>query len=434
MAISREDEIYSVMFNSLKHPVRRKILRMLGDKPMTFTEMVEELGVSSPHLTYHLESLGELVSKMDNGKYKLSTFGLASVTAMRGVEDVREVEPKRGLKAFKGKAIFGIMLMAIVLFASMSVLEYSSINQLYISQQSLSAENQQLVSWGVGTDKVASFVRNVTHIDTNHYTVSSLPSTIKWRTDFGGVSEEEMHYSLSSSTSNLNIDFRFRNGHFSRYALTMIESSPVFTQAEPFGVLQNAKGVLGRYKAYSGDAYLTDMSNLLAIVNTTANTVVTKGNLKLEITVSGGTVVFFWMYTENGIDYQAKGLQMTFQNNVLTIMTDGYFLFTVGSNNLTISENQAVTIAKNHIKTLSWTIEGAQVSGFNTVDPPLSIQLVPHTRGNSVALIPYWYVEIGLDKTYAGGYNEFAIGIYADTGQVANVQMLSGSIETQPEI
>jgi hypothetical protein len=353
---------------------------------------------------------------------------------MRGVEDVREVEPKRGLKAFKGKAIFGIMLMAIVLSASMSVLEYSSINQLYISQQSLSAENQQLVSWGVGTDKVASFVRNVTHIDTNHYTVSSLPSTIKWRTDFGGVSEEEMHYSLSSSTSNLNIDFRFRNGHFSRYALTMIESSPVFTQAEPFGVLQNAKGVLGRYKAYSSDAYLTDMSNLLATVNTTANTVVIKGNLKLEITVSGGTVVFFWMYTENGIDYQAKGLQMTFQNNVLTIMTDGYFLFTVGSNNLTISENQAVTIAKNHIKTLSWTIEGAQVSGFNTVDPPLSIQLVPHTRGNSVALIPYWYVEIGLDKTYAGGYNEFAIGIYADTGQVANVQMLSGSIETQPEI
>jgi len=434
MAISREDEIYSVMFNSLKHPVRRKILRMLGDKPMTFTEMVEELGVSSPHLTYHLESLGELVSKMDNGKYKLSTFGLASVTAMRGVEDVREVEPKRGLKAFKGKAIFGIMLMAIVLLASMSVLEYSSLNQLYISQQSLSAENQQLVSWGVGTDKVASFVRNVTHIDTIHYTVSSLPSTIKWRTDFGGVAEEEMHYSLSSSTSNLNIDFRFRNGHFSRYALTMIESSPVFTQAEPYGVLQNAKGVLGRYKAYSGDGYLTDMSNLLATVNATANTVVTKGNLKLEITVSGGTVVFFWMYTENGIDYQAKGLQMTFQNNVLNIMTDGYFLFTVGSNNLTISENQAVTIAKNHIKTLSWPIEGAQVSGFNTVDPPLSIQLVPHTRGNSVALIPYWYVEIGLDKTYAGGYNEFAIGIYADTGQVANVQMLSGSIETQPEI
>ena len=80
MAESREDEIYSIMFSSLKHPVRRKILRMLGIKPLTFMEMVEQLGVSSSHLTYHLESLGELVSKMDNGQYKLSTFGLATVT------------------------------------------------------------------------------------------------------------------------------------------------------------------------------------------------------------------------------------------------------------------------------------------------------------------------------------------------------------------
>jgi hypothetical protein len=58
-----EEEIYSIMFTSLKHPVRRKILRMLNDKPLTFMEMVDNLGVSSSHLTYHLESLGELILK-----------------------------------------------------------------------------------------------------------------------------------------------------------------------------------------------------------------------------------------------------------------------------------------------------------------------------------------------------------------------------------
>ena len=107
MADSREEEIYSIMFSSLKHPVRRKILRMLGNKPMTFMEMVEELGVSTPHLTYHLESLGELVSKMDNGQYKLSAFGLATVSAMKGVEEVREIEPKRRLMTVKWKAFLG---------------------------------------------------------------------------------------------------------------------------------------------------------------------------------------------------------------------------------------------------------------------------------------------------------------------------------------
>ena len=430
MAGSREEEIYSIMFSSLKHPVRRKILRMLGNKPMTFMEMVEELGVSTPHLTYHLESLGELVSKMDNGQYKLSAFGLATVSAMKGVEEVREIEPKRRLMTVKWKAIFGVMMIAVLLLTGMSVFEYASINQISSSQQSLSAENQQLLSWGIGADKVANFLQNITQIQTKNYTISLLSNTMQWRTDFGGVAEEVMQYSLTSSISNLNVNFRFRNNHFSRYELDMVESSPIFTQFQPNDVLQNAKFILARYKTYSGDAYLTNMSNLLATVNKVNNTVVTQGNIKLQITVSGGGVVFFWMYTEDGIDYQAKGLQMTFQDNVLTTMTDGYFLFTVGNTDLATSREQAVNIAKSYVETLTWTIEGKQVSGFSVVDPPLSVQLVPHTRGNSVELIPYWYVEMSLDKIYAGGINEVTIGIYADTGQVADVQMLSASIET----
>jgi len=75
MPESRE-EIYSVMFSSLNHPARRKILRILSEKPLTFSEMLEILGVSSSNLTYHLDSLGELVTKDDSGIYKLSTFGL----------------------------------------------------------------------------------------------------------------------------------------------------------------------------------------------------------------------------------------------------------------------------------------------------------------------------------------------------------------------
>jgi len=317
-----------------------------------------------------------------------------------------------------------------LLLSGMAALQYSSINQLSNSKQSLSAENQQLLSFGIGEDKVANFLQNLTQIDTTNYTISLLSDTMQWRTDFGGVAEEVIQYSLTSSRSNLNINFRFRSNHFSRYELDMIESSPIFVQIQPDAVLQNAKGILARYKAYSGDAYLTNMSNLLDAVNATENTSVTQGNMKLQITVSGGTVSFLWMYTQDGIDYQAKGLQMTFQNNVLTTMTDGYFLFTIGSTGLTTSRQQAIDIAKNYVTTLTWTIEGQQVSHFSVEDQPYSVQLVPHTRGNSVALIPYWYVEMSLTATYAGGINEVAIGIYADTGKVSDVQMLSASTET----
>ena len=426
MADSHEDEIYSIMFSSLKHPVRRKILRMLGTKSMTFMEMVEELGVSTPHLTYHLENLGELVSKLDDGKYKLSTFGLATVSAMKGVEEVHEGEPKRRLVTPKWKVFSVAMLISVLFLSGMVGLEFYSINQISSSQHSIAAENQKLLSWGIGADKVANFLTNLTQIDARNYTISLIDDTWQWRTDFGGVAEEVLQYSLKSSTSNLNVYLRYRNNHFSTYELNQIESSPIFTQIQPNDVLQNAKYVLSRYKTYSGDSYLNNMTNLLESVGTLREMNVTQGNIKLQISVSGSTVVFLWMFTTDGIDYQVKGLQMTFQNNVLTSMSDGYFLFTAGNTHFATSREQAITIAKNYVKTLTWTIEGSQVSGFSVIDPPLSVQFAPHPR-NSVELIPYWYVEMSLTKVYGGGINEVAIGIYADTGQVSDVQMVSAT-------
>jgi hypothetical protein len=96
----------------------------------------------------------------------------------------------------------------------------------------------------------------------------------------------------------------------------------------------------------------------LFTVSTISNMNVTQGEIKLQISVSGDTVTFLFMATQNGVDYQAKGLQMTFQNNILTMMSDGYFLFTVGNSDLSTSQEEAVKIAENYVKTLTWNIEG----------------------------------------------------------------------------
>ena len=389
-------------------------------------EMVEQLGVSTPHLTYHLESLSELVSRTDEGHYKLSSFGLAAVSAMKGVEDVHEAEPKKNrLVTPKWKTLSVLLLISILLLSGVSAFELISLNQLSSSQRLLQVENQRLLSYGMGADKVANFLQNVTKIDTANYTLSLLKNTMQWRADFGGVAEENIQYSLTSSLSNLNVNFRYRNNHFSRYELTMIESSPIFAQNQPNDVLQNAKYLLARYKTYSGDSYLTNMTDLLSTVGVLGNINATQGNIKLQITVSGDTTTFLFLYTQNGIDFQAKGLQMTFENNILTLMSDGYFLFTVGNTNLSTTQEQAVKIARDYVKTLTWNIEGKSVSGFAVIDPPISAQLVPHTRGNSVALIPYWFIEMRLTQTYSGGYNEVGIGIYADTGAVSDANLLS---------
>jgi len=81
-----DEEVYSTMFNALRHGVRRNILRMLEGGELSFTTIAERLNLSSSHLTYHLDSLKELVSKTDSG-YSLSLFGVAAVDMMRKVEE-----------------------------------------------------------------------------------------------------------------------------------------------------------------------------------------------------------------------------------------------------------------------------------------------------------------------------------------------------------
>jgi hypothetical protein len=422
-----EEEIYSIMFKSLKHPARRKILRMLSSKPMTFMEMVDTLGISTSHLTYHIENLGELVTKTETGEYKLSSFGVATVSAMKGVEEAPELATRqRAGLSFKWKTFLVGLIITVLLLSSVAAFQFINIGQLASHQESLEAENQQLLSWGVGSNKVTSFLQDIAQIDKNEYKITLLSNTIEYRSDIVSA-EEIIRYSLTSSTSNLDIYLRFRNNHFSRYELTPIETAPILVQNQPSSILENAKATLERYRTYSNDSYLNEMSNLIAKVNTTGSTELTQGNLKLKIIDDGaGNGEAHWVYMEAGIEYPSKAVDMIFENRVLKQMTDGYFLFTVSSNtNLAISREEAVTIAKNYAKSLSWVINGEQIKGFNVLDEPVSVQMAPHPRIGTNNLIPYWYVVMKLDRTYSDGTNTFTAGIWGDTGEVVNVQMVS---------
>jgi hypothetical protein len=60
---------------------------MLQNRELTFSQILEVLSIDSGHLSYHLENLGDLVTRSSDGKYKLSSFGVAAVRLMSGVEE-----------------------------------------------------------------------------------------------------------------------------------------------------------------------------------------------------------------------------------------------------------------------------------------------------------------------------------------------------------
>jgi len=89
-----EEETYSLVFTALKHPIRRKILRVLAGGPRGFTDMQKLFNVSSPFLTYHLDSLKELVLKTESGMYRLSNMGEGAVALMEKVEETPKTTPR----------------------------------------------------------------------------------------------------------------------------------------------------------------------------------------------------------------------------------------------------------------------------------------------------------------------------------------------------
>ncbi len=428
MTTGSDEEIYSIMFSSLKHPARRKILRMLSKKQLTFSQMLEELGVSSSHLTYHLENLGELLSKAEDGRYRLSTFGEAAVSTMKIVEEAPAVPSKHHLALpLKWKTIFAVFLVLIILLSTMDFVQFASFNNLSKEHELLKLEYDRLKSWSAGTDDAIRFLRDVLQINVTAYQATIIENAAATRPDLGGIVEELPTYSLVSSESQMKVSFRFRNNKLSKYLLSRFEGAPIYSQPTPSTVLEAAKNLLQRLRTYEDAPYMEEMSNMLDLANDTENTEITNGNMKLKIAYIGTTAEVQWLYTENGIDFQSKGLSFAFENRVLTELNDGWFLFTIGSTTVSTSSDEAIEIARNYVKTYSWTTaDGTVVNDFIVRNEPVSCVLLPHVRGeNSLALIPYWYVTLYLDKEYPDKVDRVAVGLWADTGKVAHVIKLT---------
>lgn len=430
-----EEEIYSIMFSSLKHPVRRKILRMLSEESMTFSQLLEALGVSSSHLTYHLESLGELLSKTEDGSYKLSSFGQASVATMKGVEEAPSI-PKRHFLSFsmRWKTIFAALIIGIVLLASVSAIEYNYLNQSSLNNERLQTdlqkvqdENERLLTWSTPASIVLPILRDVIKLDMTKYKASLLSDTVEYRSNLGNIIEETMKYSLTSNESSIDVSLRFRNNHFSRYQLFIDEDggSPLYSQPQPTNFLTAARDILERYRSYKNESYLEDAVSLLSSATGVESNETVLDHTKLTISTSGDTVDMMLLYVENGVDFAPKSLRLVFENQILRELLDGWFLFSIGNTEVNVSPQEAIEIARTAVVDFTWKYNGAEVGNFTVLQQPVSVAFHPSPK-TALDLVPYWFVTLYLDKVYPGGVNRLGVGVWADTGEVDSIITLSG--------
>ena len=152
-----EEETYSLIFTSLKHPLRRRILRMLSAKPSTFSEIQEQITIDSGHLSYHLENLGDLILRNQTGQYRLSSIGTAAVSLMGGVEEQKSTQTnkksRRSQVMFK---IFSLVLAFTLIVVSIHVANYTAV----VSSATLKQERLSPTQFVIGPDETFQF--NVT--------------------------------------------------------------------------------------------------------------------------------------------------------------------------------------------------------------------------------------------------------------------------------
>jgi len=413
---------------------------MLSEKPRNFSTILETLGISSSHLTYHLENLGELVTKMDDGRYKLSTFGEAAVMTMRGVEETPETQQRRLTLPLRWKSLFAALMIGVIILAAVSCTQYISLNQLSLDYQQISeeyelleadfeqvsAENERLLSWGTSPDKVYLFLRDVVYLDMTKYVATLEGNTVEYRSDLGDIVEEILKYSLTYEGSKLDVTLRFRDTALSKYSLQVLEGTPYYSQLQPTKLIDAAKGILERYHKYSGTSHLEAMINMLETVNETGDFETTSGNIKLSRASGRTTIKIEFLYTTHNIDFQAKSVVLIFDNyGFLESLSDNWPLFRVGSTEVNVSKEEAINIAMEYAKNCTWTVNGETISNFTLVEETATAELWPHSREDPLVLIPYWYVTIYLDRTYPERVNRIAVGLWADTGEFSICQQLS---------
>jgi len=174
---SFEEDSYSVIFTALKHPVRRHILRMISGEPKTYTDLLKALEVESSYLTYHLDNLKPLVSKTDDGKYVLSSFGQAALNLMTGVEEPKRKEGLLLSKPLSRRILIGAPLLLIIL-ASFVVGIAAGYGIGYLAYQpqisGLQSDNSALKSSYENLNTTYNELRNdFRNLNTSYYALSA---------------------------------------------------------------------------------------------------------------------------------------------------------------------------------------------------------------------------------------------------------------------
>jgi hypothetical protein len=277
-------------------------------------------------------------------------------------------------------------------------------------------------------EKTLSFLADVIMLDLANYNVTLLYDEVSYPTELDGITQEEIRYKLETNGSDLDITFVYRNNMlaFGTIYVNPSRSLVHYTKSQPANLIDAAKGLLDRYQSWTGSSHYQELRDALDLVNEAESTTVTLGNVELDIYAKGSLASFDWTYTYDGIT--KPGLYLSFRDGNVETINVQWNLFEVGNTMVSISEEEAIAIARERTKNFSWKVgldpNATEIKDFTILETPLNAELSLQAR-EPLTVYPFWRVDLYLDKTYPGNIFKIAVGIWADTGEVRYITALS---------
>ncbi len=400
---------------------------------------------------------------MEDGRYKLSTFGEAAVITMSKVEEEPVTLPSQAFpSSMKGKIFFAVIMIGLVILAGVSYAQYASLSHVSAEYKQISEEHEQLKAdleqvsaeyehllslnaiggssfltpLNIAIDSVSmhslelsvlvkslAFLKDVIQLDMPKYDATLVGYLVENRSDLDGLVEENLNYVCESNESKLNVDFVFRNKTLTWCSLHLREGSPLYTQAST-NILDMTKSILQKYQTYTGSPDLKVMIDVLNTIEVIENVETTLGNAKLNITSRTDYIAFKWSYTLGGLDFPA--ITIEFLKGTFSGFGDIWSIYKVGRTEVNVSREEAINIARESAREYSWTVNGIEITEFTILEEPVDAELWKYPREDTLTLRPYWYVTLHLDKVYPGNVDRIQVGIWADTAEVIFCQERSG--------
>ncbi|MCW4033789.1 MAG: hypothetical protein NWF03_00320 [Candidatus Bathyarchaeota archaeon] len=306
--------------------------------------------------------------------------------------------------------------VALVLFAILTTIWFVPIEQAISSDVTV-------------YDESLSVITNIFCFNMDEYTLELSKYSADNPDDYGGRLQEDLTYSLQSKQSNVSVHLRFVDSKLLFVTTSVVNGtldSAHYVESLSSNIIDATNTILQRLKTNTAAQYIEELQNSMNSVTNIDSINAIMGNLKRKITLNsdGTSASIHFMYTLNGAD-SPKGIVLRFNDGFLKGFTTGWDLYEIGSETVTVQENDAITIAKQQANNAT----NSKLSFGDSITT--DFRLLPR---EPFTVYPFWFIEIPLNYPNST-ITAWQLGIWADTGEIeySHPTGTHGTIPTQDD-